>query len=120
MGKVYIFGGRSSSRFSQHSRNRISMNYENAVEDTKCLISYAGKMWYGTALEISQDNGNYVTYTKYLDKLKSLTNLDSPWLQSPIIYRGWLYCIAPTTTYTSPEFAKSWLIDNNIPAGPLS
>lgn len=119
MGKVFIFGGDSCSRFSQSSRNRINMNYENAMIDTKCLISYAGKMWYGAALEISNDNNNIITHTKYLDKLKTLTNLSSPWLQSPIIYRGWLYCIAPTVPYVSDSFAMSWLIDDFIPAGSL-
>lgn len=60
------------------------------------IVSYAGRLWTGQALETSYSpRGNTEVDSRLTSSLQDIMGADSdPWLSSPVVFEGWLYAIA--------------------------
>ncbi|HLD91547.1 MAG TPA: hypothetical protein VI911_11165 [Patescibacteria group bacterium] len=125
-GKPYVNGitetGAFAFQFTTLKRNRVAI-FPKTGSGTTC-ISYVGKIWRGNALHIGRDPTNRdITLDYLLTRLETLTGLASPWLMNPVIYRGWLYAVAPTQSLSvwqsAGGFARYDVIDEYLPAGSV-
>lgn len=123
MNKVYFTSDKQFNGYSLLPTERNSASINPSVGNSTSIIAYAGKLWYGNSLHISKNtDGKIKTDIRLFNKLKEITRLDSPWVINPIIYKGWLYGIAPIVEYNTWEAvtsSKLHEIDDNAPEGSL-
>ena len=121
-GRPYFITSYGGGFINTFEKNRVCISTVNSFESTS-VISYAGKLWYGSALHISRNVNNAINVnTDLLNKLKEITGLTEPWLMSPIVYKGWLYAIAPTVAYDTWKVsgASTYIdVNNTLPPGSI-
>lgn len=132
-GKTVVSIADTAFRFSPCNRNRLSIFSEIGTSATMSSISYAGRVWRGNCLYVARDFENRdAYYTEFKTRITEITGIvddvlnDSfPWLIHPIIYKGWLYAIAPTVTFKrwiderAAGISQMWLTQDYLPDGSI-